>query len=113
MTQTKPQGPTPKPPGGHWELLGHVGVNGCKTIAVCDPCYAEPPGPHGWPSRNGYAHPHQGSSVPCRPYGEKVRTSTGDIRLGVQFMAGHGDGLYEVWGWVTPECLAQIVITMT
>lgn len=81
-------------PNGHFVKLGHVIVDSAM-LAITDPTSVE--------------GPHRGVIGTGRPYGS-----------GVQFMAGFGDGSYDVWGWVVDygehgevdERIAQVVVTL-
>jgi hypothetical protein len=83
---------------GRWVKFGEVGVDSA-VIAITDPAFTD----KDWQGRINY------DSL-AGPYGH----------MGVQMLAGFGDGGYEVWGWIvdygeggeTDERIAQVVITL-
>lgn len=102
--------PTPdeKPPepctggrNGHWVKLGEVSVDSSQIVIV-DPTYID---------KSARANTYLANGI-ASPYNKGV---------GVQLMAGFGDGGYDVWAWVvdtavdedeTDERIAQIVMTL-
>jgi hypothetical protein len=104
--------PQPAPSEGRWVKLGEVGVDS-GVIAVCDPCCVEsesdPMSIFDNAIGEGYSFDNAIGEGYSAPYGTKG--------LGVQFHSGFGDGLYEVWGWLTDcgrfgERVAQVVISL-
>lgn len=85
----------------HWVRLGEVGVDSAH-MAITDPAFAPP-------KYGGI------SGLPDGPFGH-----VGEYGSGVQFMAGFGDGGYDVWALVVDygedgevdERVAQVVVTL-
>lgn len=86
---------------GRWVKVGEVGVDSA-TMAVTDPAFA----PAKYEGLTGGAD---------APFGH-----VGPYGSGVQFMAGFGDGGYDVWAWVVDygengevdDRIAQVIVTM-
>jgi hypothetical protein len=99
----------PTPPGtgndGRWVKIGRVSVDSSQ-MGICDPGYAK-------------AFNYNQMNDGWRDVTEDLQVR--DWCSGVSFMAGFGDGGYDVWGWVVDygdgeggpdKRIAQVVITL-
>ncbi len=91
----------PSPPtGGEWVSMGTACVDS-GTLAVVDPCYVINRG------QEIYGLELWDEHYAAKPYSSYCE------KLGVQFLAGYGDGVYEVWGYVTDDKrIAQVTVCM-
>lgn len=86
----------PSPPtGGEWVSMGTACVDS-GDLAIIDPCYVI--------GRGQEIYERQSFENPYESYCDD---------LGVRFFSGYGDGVYEVWGYVTDDKrIAQVTVCM-